>query len=250
MEGLFETVWVPQNSRFVNNTHSTLDCRWSYRQPSVIANVCCVFCFSKSQIWIWKMFEVLQTHVNQKKLFSWFLQLIFFFFLFFRHIDDLNSNYTWPLSLVMMFSKWCFWSPGSRPLNAFHLVYLLKKTFTSAKNIKNTLTVHQPGFPDDEMIKLKAAALILIYFSLFLVNVFNNLKRDYKFCVWEGFAVPAFEIQLFIAGFCLICFHKQIWISAATKALFSVICMFKKINQKSVNSEGDASNFFCWPPRV
>lgn len=67
----------------------------------------------------------------------------------------------------MMFSKWCFWSPGSRPLNAFHLVYLLKKTFTSAKNIKNTLTVHQPGFPDDEMIKLKAAALILIYFSLF-----------------------------------------------------------------------------------
>lgn len=81
MEGLFETVWVPQNSRFVNNTHSTLDCRWSYRQPSVIANVCCVFCFSKSQIWIWKMFEVLQTHhVNQKKLFSWFLQLIFFFF--------------------------------------------------------------------------------------------------------------------------------------------------------------------------
>lgn len=27
MEGVFETVWVPQNSRFVNNTHSTLDCR-------------------------------------------------------------------------------------------------------------------------------------------------------------------------------------------------------------------------------
>lgn len=82
----------------------------------------------------------------------------------------------------MMFSKWCFWSPGSRPVNAFHLVYLLKKTFTLAKNIKNTLAVHQPGFPDNEMIKLKAAALILIYFH-FLVNIFNNLKRDYKFCV-------------------------------------------------------------------
>lgn len=193
------------------------------------------------------MFEVLQTHhVNQKKLFSWFLQLIFFFF---RHIDDLNSNYTWPLSLVMMFSKWCFWSPGFRPLNAFHLVYLLKKTFTSAKTIKNTLTVHQPGFPDDEMIKLKAAALILIYLFPFLVNVFNNLKRDYKFCVWEGFAVPAFEIQLFIAGFCLICFHKQIWISAATKALFSVICMFKKNKSEVCKLWGRCIKFLLLDPK-
>lgn len=53
----------------------------------------------------------------------------------------------------------------------------------------------------------------------------------------------------FLLLVCLICFHKQIWISAATKAIFSVICMFKKRKkkyQKSVNSEGNASNFFCW----
>lgn len=31
---------------------------------------------------------------------------------------------------------------------------------------------------------------------------------------------------------------------------FQSFACLKKINQKSVNSEGDASNFFCWPPRV
>lgn len=57
------------------------------------------FCFVKSQIWIWKMFEVLPTHhVNQKKIvFMIFTAYHFFiFFFYFRHIDDLNSSCTWP----------------------------------------------------------------------------------------------------------------------------------------------------------
>lgn len=134
------------------------------------------------------------------------------------------------LSLVIIFSKWCFWSPGSRPPNAFNLVYLLKKTSTSAKNIKNTLTVHQPGFRDDEMIKLKAAALILIYFSVLIMYL--TISNEIMNFVFEKDSLSQPVKFSFLLLVCLICFHKQIWISAATKAIFSVICMFKKEKKK------------------